>query len=63
MKFEAVIYNLHVLGKAVKNLPDELCKRHGHVPWRKIAGMRDTPDDPLPEEMRRAFAGEEDEDP
>ena len=41
MRFEAVLYTLHVLGEAVKNLPDELRERHGRIPWRKIAGMRD----------------------
>jgi len=36
-----VLYNLHVIRKAVKNLPQDFRKRHGEVPWREIAGMRD----------------------
>jgi len=41
MRFDAVLYNLHVIGEAVKNLPDDFRRRHPEVAWREIAGMRD----------------------
>lgn len=41
MRFEAVLFNLHVIGEAVKSLPDELRQRHDTIPWREIAGLRD----------------------
>ena len=41
MRFDAVLYNLHVIGEAVKNLPDDFRRRHQEVRWREIAGMRD----------------------
>jgi uncharacterized protein with HEPN domain len=40
MRFDAVLYNLHVIGEAVKNLPDDFRRRHPEVAWRAIAGMR-----------------------
>ncbi len=41
MRFDALLHNLHVIGEAVKGLPEDF--RHGHsdLPWREIAGMRD----------------------
>jgi uncharacterized protein with HEPN domain len=30
-----------IVGEAVKNLPDSFRKKHGEVPWKKIAGTRD----------------------
>jgi uncharacterized protein with HEPN domain len=39
---DAVLRRLEVIGEAVKNIPDEFKKNHPNIPWRKIAGMRDT---------------------
>lgn len=41
MRFDAILYNLHVIGEAVKNLPEETRAAHEEVAWREIAGMRD----------------------
>lgn len=41
MRFDAVLHNLHVIGEAVKNLPNAFRERHPTVAWREIAGMRD----------------------
>lgn len=37
----AVLYELTVLGEAVKRLSPEFRDRHPNVPWRSMAGMRD----------------------
>jgi uncharacterized protein with HEPN domain len=41
MRFDAVLWNLHIIGEAVKNLPPEWRQKHSDVPWRAIAGLRD----------------------
>jgi uncharacterized protein with HEPN domain len=41
MRFDAVLFNLHVIGEAVKKLPLELRERHSDIAWREIAGLRD----------------------
>lgn len=41
MRFDAILFNLHVLGEAVKNLPETLREDHPEIAWREIAGMRD----------------------
>lgn len=41
LRFDGLLLNLHTIGEAVKNLPEDLRRRHSHVPWRRIAGMRD----------------------
>jgi len=38
---DAVIRNLEIIGEAVKSLPPDIKSRHGSVPWKNIAGMRD----------------------
>jgi uncharacterized protein with HEPN domain len=41
MRFDAVLFNLHVIGEAVKKLPPELREKHSDIAWREIAGLRD----------------------
>ena len=41
MRFEAILFNLHVIGEAVKQLPLELKEEYPQVPWREVAGLRD----------------------
>ena len=38
---DAVIYNLAIIGEAVKKLPPALRAAHPSIPWKSIAGMRD----------------------
>lgn len=37
----AVLYQLMVIGEAVKRLSFELRQRHQEIPWAQMAGMRD----------------------
>ena len=37
---EAVVWNLQIIGEAVKNIPDEIRSRYSDVPWRDMAGLR-----------------------
>lgn len=37
----AVFHALEVMGEASKNVPSEVRNRHPHIPWKKMAGMRD----------------------
>ncbi|MCD6507698.1 DUF86 domain-containing protein [Candidatus Poribacteria bacterium] len=37
----AVLYQLLVMGEAVKRLSREFRARHPHIPWSLIVGMRD----------------------
>ena len=37
----AVLYEIAVLGEAVKRLSPEFRLRHQEIPWKEIAGMRD----------------------
>lgn len=41
LRRDAVLYNLMVLGGAVKGLSDEMKARRPEIPWREIAGLRD----------------------
>jgi len=38
---EAVVWNLQVIGEAVKNIPREIRSGYPDVPWRDMAGLRD----------------------
>ncbi len=38
---DAVVYNLAIIGEAVKHVPEELRARYPDVEWRKIAAFRD----------------------
>jgi uncharacterized protein with HEPN domain len=40
VRLEAVLFNLFVIGEAVKNIPDEVQARHPQIDWRRIAGLR-----------------------
>ena len=50
--FDAILYDLLVIGEAVKKLNREITERNGHVPWKAIAGMRDV----LAHDYFRVFA-------
>ena len=40
-KQDAILRRLEIIGQVVKDLPDSIREEHDHVPWRKVAGMRD----------------------
>ncbi|HZP97066.1 MAG TPA: HepT-like ribonuclease domain-containing protein [Candidatus Limnocylindria bacterium] len=41
LKRDAVLYNLVIVGEAVKGLSDETRARHPEIPWKQVAGLRD----------------------
>lgn len=41
LTFDAVVYNLQIIGEAVKHLPPEIRERYPQMEWRKMAGLRD----------------------
>lgn len=40
-KIDAVVRRIEIIGEATKNLPAGLKFNTPHIPWKKIAGMRD----------------------
>ena len=38
---DAVIRNFEIIGEAVKNIPEDLKKKHPEVSWRSAGDMRD----------------------
>ena len=41
LRFDAILFNLHVIGEAVKQLPPVLQEKYPDIAWREIAGLRD----------------------
>ena len=41
MAFDAILYNLVVIGEAVKSLDSEMKARSPHIEWKEITGLRD----------------------
>ena len=41
LKRDALLYNLMIVGEAVKAISDETKARQPDIPWREIAGLRD----------------------
>ncbi|HXG12660.1 MAG TPA: DUF86 domain-containing protein [Gemmataceae bacterium] len=39
---DAVIRNIEIIGEATKSLSEGLKSSHPDIPWKRIAGMRDT---------------------
>src|SRR5258708_2120774 len=37
----AVTRDLEIIGEAAKRLSEEFKDKHGEIPWRRVAGMRD----------------------
>jgi len=37
----AIIRSIEIVGEAVRKLPLDFKKKHSHIPWEDIAGMRD----------------------
>jgi len=41
VKRDAILYNLMIVGEAVKGLAEETRSRYPDIPWKQIAGLRD----------------------
>jgi len=38
----AVVRALEIVGEATKNIPSDVRKEYGEIPWKDMSGMRDT---------------------
>lgn len=41
LRRDAILYNLVILGEAVKSLSDDTKAKRPEIPWRQVAGLRD----------------------
>jgi uncharacterized protein with HEPN domain len=48
IRADAVLLNLHIIGEAVKKLPNDLRERYSDVAWREIAGLWDAVERDVP---------------
>ena len=39
---DAIVRQLEIVGEATKNLSQDFKLNHNEIPWRKVAGMRDS---------------------
>ena len=39
--FEAVAFNLEIIGEAAKNIPELIRNKYPEIEWKSISGMRD----------------------
>jgi uncharacterized protein with HEPN domain len=37
----AFVRSIEIIGEATKKIPDDLRRKHAHIDWRAMAGMRD----------------------
>jgi uncharacterized protein with HEPN domain len=37
---DAILYNFHILGEAVKHVPRSLQNKNKHIPWNSMAALR-----------------------
>lgn len=37
----AVVWQIHIIGEASKNIPARICASYDILPWKDMAGMRD----------------------
>lgn len=38
---DAVVRRFEIIGEAAKQVPDDIREHYPHIPWRKMAGLRD----------------------
>lgn len=41
MRLSAILYQIGIVGEATKRLSSEFREQNNHIPWGKVAGMRD----------------------
>ena len=41
MRLSAILYQIGIVGEATKRLSSEFREQNNHIPWSKVAGMRD----------------------